>query len=123
MKNYGQELILDIHGCTRIPRFTEDLLHRFCEELCIQIDMKAMQFNIWEYEDEEEYQKAPPKLKGISCVQFIETSNITIHTLDDLKQVHLNVFSCKDLDSEVVKEVALAYFGGKIVNEVEVNRL
>ena len=122
MKPYGQELILDIHEST-ITKFTEGLLNQFCKELCIQIDMEATQFNIWEYEDEEEYSKAPPHLKGISAIQFIETSNIVIHALDDLKQVHLNVFSCKELNSEVVKEVALMYFGGRIVNAVEVDRL
>lgn len=121
-KPYGQELILDIHNVP-MERFTEDYLREFCECLCRQIDMKAMQFNIWKYEDEDEYQKAPPHLKGISAIQFIETSGIIIHALDDLKQVHLNIFSCKPLKAQIVKTLAKAYFGGDIVNEVELDRL
>ena len=123
MKNYGKELILDIHNSSVKERFTEKLLKQFCKELCIAIDMKAMQFNVWEYEDEDEYNEAPPKLKGISCVQFIETSNITIHTLDDMKHVYINIFSCKDFSVGTARSMALKYFGGQIVNETEVDRL
>ena len=122
MKNYGQELILDIHN-SDIERFTERLLNDFCKELCTEINMKAEKFTIWEYEDEKEYNKAPPHLKGISCVQFIETSNITIHALDEMKHVYLNVFSCKEFDPKIVIKMALKYFGGKIVAKMGVLRI
>ena len=51
-----------------------------------------------------EEQQTEPHLKGTTAIQFIMTSNIVIHTLDILKAVYLNVFSCKEFDGKIVKE-------------------
>ena len=96
MKTYGKELIIDIHDCDT-ANFTRKGLDKFFKELCRKIDMQMGERFFWDYEGEpEEYKKAPAHLKGISAVQFIMTSNITIHTLDELQRVYLNIFSCKD---------------------------
>lgn len=109
MKSYGKELILDLHDCD-FTRVTTEYLTKFLEGLVKKIDMKAEQLNFWEYDDEEEYQQASVHLKGISGVQFISTSNITIHALDDLKRVYLNIFSCKDFDADKAMIFAVEYF-------------
>jgi S-adenosylmethionine/arginine decarboxylase-like enzyme len=86
--------------------------------------MQREDIHFWDYKDDpEEKEKAPRHLKGTSCVQFITTSNITIHTLDDLKKVFINVFSCKDFNSKVVCDFTLEYFGGHVANLKEVKRL
>jgi S-adenosylmethionine/arginine decarboxylase-like enzyme len=41
-----------------------------------------------------------PHLHGISAVQFIETSNIVCHALPLLKAVYLNLFTCKEFDTD-----------------------
>jgi S-adenosylmethionine/arginine decarboxylase-like enzyme len=71
----------------------------------------------------EEYNKAPDHLKGISLVQFIKTSNITIHTLDTLKRVYLNIFSCKHFDPQKVLSFSEAYFNGSAVSFNTIVRL
>ena len=120
---YGKELILDLHDCTK-NKFTRDLIKEFFDNLCEKIDMQQCDLHFWDYKDEPEaYAKAPKHLKGISAVQFITTSNITIHTLDEMERVYLNIFSCKAFESHVVKELALLYFGGKLVNVTEVKRV
>ena len=120
---YGKELILDIHNCENLP-CTRSSLDKFFTELCELIDMDKEDLFFWDYEGEEEaYAEAPPHLKGTSAVQFIKTSNITIHTLDEMKRVYLNVFSCKDFDPRVVVMFALERFGGEVVSETVVERI
>ena len=122
VKSYGKELILDIHNCN--PKvFQRDSVEYFLKYLCDEIDMERCDLHFWDYQDEpEEYKNAPDHLKGISCIQFITTSNITIHTLDVLKKVFLNVFSCKDFDSDRVVEISLKFFNGTIKNKTEIIR-
>lgn len=121
---YGKELILDIHNCFP-KRFNRDTIELFFENVCRDIDMERCDLHFWDYEDcdPEEYNSAPDHLKGISAVQFISTSNITIHTLDILRKVFINVFSCKFFDSQKVGILAERFFEGEIVNQLEITRI
>jgi len=121
-QHYGEELILDLHGCNP-ARFNRKDLRRFLEELCNLIKMERVILHFWDYEDDPEaYRVAPEHLKGTSVVQFIQTSNITIHALDDLKKVFLNVFSCKLFDPDLVSSFTVAFFGGEIVEKHFIRR-
>ncbi len=109
MKNYGIELVLDLHECNP-ELFTKYLINRFFKKLCKEIDMEACKVCFWAYKTKEEFDEAPPHLKGISAVQFISTSNITIHALHDLKAVYLNIFSCKEFDTFKAVTFCVEYF-------------
>ena len=63
-----------------------------------------------------EDRETEPHLKGTTAVQFIRTSTITIHTLDLMSNVYLNIFSCKDFNTDVVKDFSQDWFLGKIVS-------
>lgn len=122
MASYGKELILDLHDCNP-ETFNRDSIGRFFAELCELIDMEAHDVHFWDDEDvPEEEKQTDPRTKGTSAIQFIMTSNITIHTLDLLKTVYLNVFSCKDFDSLAVKDFAVKWFGGNAVQIKEMLR-
>lgn len=112
--NYGKEVILDLHDC-KIDKFNPAGLEEFCIELCEAIDMEREEIHFWKYPEEVE-DTLPDHLVGTSCVQFIRTSNITIHSLTRMKRVYINIFSCKDFDAETAVEVCLKYFGGDIKN-------
>lgn len=117
MKDYGKELILDLHDCDS-STFTRKSIRKFFKELCELIDMQKEKLVWWDFKGHpEEYKKAPPHLKGISAIQFIKTSNITIHTLDDLKRIYINIFSCKDFNANVVLEFAEKWFKSKDVKQ------
>lgn len=121
---YGKELILDVHDCD-ISIFTRASLEYYFQYLCDDlIDMKRAALHFWDYEgiSYEEYERLPSHLKGISAIQFIQTSNITIHTLDDLGVVYLNIFSCKDFNPEVVKDFTEKFFKGQIKNSTLIER-
>lgn len=123
MKSYGKELILDLHNCNPLT-FTRKQIECFFEDLCDKIEMQREDLHFWDYDGEpEEYEKAPDHLKGTSAIQFITTSNITIHTLDKMHRVYLNIFSCKSFKSSVVKKVCLNHFGGEIINAIAITRI
>lgn len=119
---YGQECIIDVHNIKNTP-LSRDEIARFCVRLCNLIGMEREDLHFWDYDgDPEGYDSAPPHLKGISAVQFIKTSTITIHSLDELKRLYLNIFSCKPFNVSIVREFVEIWTGGKIVNFQEITR-
>lgn len=102
---YGKELILDLHECG----VREDL-QDFCEELCDLIDMRIEDFHWWKSSEEDERN---PKTYGVSCIQFILTSNITVHTLPLMNAVYINLFSCKEFDDHEATKFCVAWFDAK----------
>ncbi len=121
--NYGKELILDIHNCST-KHFNRDDLTDFFIKLCDLIDMEREDLHFWDDLNTTEGEKeTEAHLIGTSAIQFIRTSNVTIHTLDILKRVYLNIFSCKDFNTEVVISLCVRYFSGNIINKQEVERL
>lgn len=115
MDSYGKELILDIHNCD-VSKFNRTDIERYIKILCDDIiDMDREDLYWWDYEDDiAGYKEAPDHLKGTSCVQFILTSTIVIHSLVELKKIFINIFSCKNFDAETAVVFTEKYFGGKV---------
>ena len=122
MKHYGKELILDIHNCNS-DTFNRKSIRNYFKKLCDLIDMERCKLAWWDdYGVPPEDQQTEPHLKGTSAIQFILTSNITIHTLDILKSVYINIFSCKDFDVQKAEDFTKEWFKGKVVNSLLVER-
>ena len=121
-KPYGKELILDLHNCDA-KQFNRKAIKKFFQELCKLIDMKRCELYWWDdYGLPQNERQTEPHLKGTSAIQFIMTSNITIHTLDILKSVYLNIFSCKDFDAKKAARFSSKFFKGKVANNVVIER-
>src|SRR4030042_990296 len=121
MKRYGKEVILDIHNCN-VSKFNRKDIKKYIIQLCDLIDMQREDLNWWDYKGyPEEYAKAPDHLKGTSCVQFIKTSNITIHTIDPMKKIFINIFSCKNFSGTKAAKFSADWFNGKIVSFAEIS--
>ena len=119
---YGMELILDLHGC-QPANFSRKNIEAFFTLLCYRIDMQRCELYWWDDVGvAPEERQTEPHLKGTSAVQFLLTSNITIHTLDILGAVYLNIFSCAKFDAPTVEEVALSHFGGRVAQHLVVER-
>lgn len=113
-KIYGYSSVLDVVACDPAT-FTRQCIEQFLIALCEAIDMEREDLHFWDYEDDPEgYAAAPAHLRGTSAVQFIKTSSIVIHTLDDLGVVFIDLFSCKRYKPHVVNEVVEDYFGGRV---------
>jgi len=121
--SYGKELILDLHECD-VKTFTRESIQQYFDELCELIDMTQCEMHFWDDENvAEEDKQTSPHTTGISAIQFILTSNITIHTLTKLGNAYINVFSCKDFKSHDAAEFTRKWFKGDIVHCDTIDRL
>jgi S-adenosylmethionine decarboxylase len=57
------------------------------------------------------YSGVKPEDWGVTGVVIIAESHISIHTFAEHKRFHLDVFSCKPFDAEMVRERICALFG------------
>ena len=119
---YGKELILDLEQCD-VSKFTRESLREFFKRLCKLIGMKRSRLYFWDYEgDDKGRQEAPAHLAGITAVQFIQTSDIRIHTLDKLGTIYVNIFSCGELDTDLATKFTSDFFSGVVKSSQVVNR-
>ena len=110
-EKYGVELILDLHGCDP-STFNRECIGAYFERLCVLIDMKREALHFWDdIGVSEEDKQTSPHTQGTSAVQFILTSSIIIHTLDQLSAVYINMFSCKAFDPKVAEQFSVEWFG------------
>jgi len=122
--SYGKELILDLHECD-VSTFTRESIQEYFDGLCEVIDMQQCEMHFWDDENvAEEDKQTSPHTTGISAIQFILTSNITIHTLTKLGNVYVNIFSCKDFDAGEAMKFTGNWFGCMFVaNSQIIDRL
>lgn len=123
MDDYGKELIIDLHNCDS-AQFTRKIIKNYFKKVCKLLNMERCKLYWWDdlYTPEKE-KETEPHLIGISAIQFIKTSNITIHTLDILQKVYLNIFSCKNFDENIIIQFSKGWFKGEIVNTKILRRL
>lgn len=122
MNNYGKELIIDIHNCDS-KTFTRQKIRNYFIEICKLIEMERCKLCWWDdHGVPKEEQQTLPHTKGTTAVQFILTSNITIHTLDILKNVYVNIFSCKEFDEIAAEKFTKEWFKGEVVNSITIER-
>jgi S-adenosylmethionine/arginine decarboxylase-like enzyme len=115
--NYGKELILDLHECNS-KKFNRYYLRKYFKELCDLIKMERSKLCWWDDVGVPENEKQTlPHTKGTSAVQFILTSNVTIHTLDILEAIYINIFSCKDFDEKIAEEFTTKFFESKNIKQ------
>ncbi len=120
---YGKEVMIDLYGCD-VETFTRESIRRFGLGLCKLVDMVPDNFHFWDYEDvqEGEIPYDQPHLLGISGVQFITTSNITIHTLQLVGECYINLFSCKEFKQHEAIKYAKDWFKAQHLEAMTVLR-
>lgn len=93
---YGMEAIIDCYECD--PKlFHRKYIRKYFKGLVKLLDMQAGDMHFWDDVGVPKAEKQTrPETKGTSAIQFILTSNITIHCLDILERVYVNIFSCKE---------------------------
>jgi len=111
MEKFGAELILDLHGCDP-GTFTRKSISRYFARLCKLIDMKREALHFWDdFDVPVEERQTSAHTQGTSAVQFILTSSIVIHTLDQMGAIYINIFSCKDFDPDIAEQFTVDWFG------------
>ena len=121
-ENYGIELILDMHECDS-NTFTRESIGKYFDELCELIAMEKCEVHFWDDVGvPQEERQTLPHTKGTSAVCFILTSTIVVHTLDELKSVYVNIFSCKEYDPEVATEFTKKWFAANTCKPTFITR-
>ncbi|SRR5258708_267859 len=59
---------------------------------------------------------------GYSAMQFIETSSIVVHADDKKDRCFIDIFSCKDFDTQSAAEFSRNFFGAKTMNQTTLVR-
>ena len=122
-KCYGKEAIIDLHNC-ETKTFNRTSLRNFFIQLCKKIKMKRCEMHFWDdYGVPKEEKQTEDHTKGTSAIQFILTSNITIHTLELTGKCYVNIFSCKDFDADMAMQFTKNWFKGEIVNSKVITRV
>ncbi len=116
------ELLLDLEDCGDglLQGFGRANVEMFTRQLCRRLGLVPYGFHAWDDRDPKNTWPVPddPRLQGISAVQFLSTSNITVHAMDQTKKVYINVFSCGPFDDNLAVDVSLEYFGGRVADRV-----
>ena len=102
---WGMMAVIDLHDCDRSRLADPDAIRRFVPDVIEAIDMVPHGPLRLERFGEGE-------LEGWSAMQFIETSSITIHTVEASARCFVDIFSCRPFDPDVAAAIAVAHFGG-----------
>ncbi len=128
LETYGKELIIDLHDCDQ-ERMNRRELKKYFEVICEMTGVTPCKRTFWDYHWWPAWVckffgwSDNDRIWGTSVVQFIMTSNITVHTIYNMKQVYVNVFSCDDFDSKMVTKVTRMFFNGIVKQAKTLERI
>jgi S-adenosylmethionine/arginine decarboxylase-like enzyme len=93
---FGKHFIVDVFGCSDVIHDVE-FWKKWFNEIVVLLNMEK-------FGEALVYEFGEGDLHGLSGVQFIHTSSITMHNQKPDNGVHLDIFSCKDYDERIVME-------------------
>lgn len=114
---WGQHLVLDFDGCPHSLLSCKDNIIKWTKELVEAIDMVAYGEPQLEHFATHSHEAA-----GYTMLQLIETSCIAAHFAENIGQVYIDVFSCKQFDNDVAIEVCKKYFEPTKINHTTLTR-
>ena len=104
MSYWGYHLLLDCSGCNISNISDKENIYKFVKDLVDRINMEAHGEPIIEH-----LLPGDPK-QGYSLMQLITTSNISAHFMELDGTAYFDIFSCKEFDLEVAKQIVREYF-------------
>ncbi len=110
-------LIIDGYGANRKMLESEDMIYDLLDRYPSQIGMtKVAPPQVYKYVGSK------PEDWGISGFVLIAESHISIHTFPDRCYVNIDIFSCKDFDSEYAIQELKAIFEFDEIQKYLLNR-
>lgn len=114
---WGKHLIIDMSSGDLAAIRSPAAIAEFATRLVEAIDMKAYGPPIIQH-----FAEHLPEAAGYSLVQLIETSAITGHFCDLTGDAYIDIFSCKDFDSDTAVAVLNETFRPEHVNVIGLAR-
>jgi len=105
-KNWGKLASINLYHCDTKKLRNKKCMREYLKILCKNIDMEPHGKPYVE-------RFGDGTLEGISAMQFIETSSITIHCDEIEDRIFIDIFSCKDFDAEKALRCSKKYFNSK----------
>lgn len=120
MKEYGKELVLDLHKCDP-ETFNREDIDEYLIELNNELQINPQSTYWWDYDesphpdiaDTTEETSREHQLATLSMCQFGTGASIIVHTSHIENVVYINIFSRKLFDSVRVEKLSIAWFGGE----------
>lgn len=112
---WGYMLSLDIAKCYAPSIRCPNHIAVFTKSLVKEIDMKA-------YGKPLIVHFGDGNKSGYTLVQLIETSNITAHFCEESNDAYIDIFSCKEFDKEIAKDVVSKFFMPLAIKEHYIER-
>lgn len=114
-KPWGKSLAIDLYGCDHELLLDRRALRRFVQELVAVIKMQLHgPCHIDRF--------GSGSLHGLSAMQFIETSCVTVHHDDKGDRVFIDIFSCKDFDTNIARKFAKEFYKAKRIKSTTLVR-
>lgn len=121
-KPYGPELILDLYDCST-DKFTRAGLKEYFEEVLKLVGLKLCVVHFWDDIGLPPAQhQTHEKTKGTSAIAFLIESNCTVHTLDLVGEVYVNLFSCVEIDTDKAADFTKKFFGAEKMDKTVIQR-
>lgn len=105
-KHWGKSVAINLYECDHGLLVDAKILKVFIKQLVQEIGMVAhgpCRVDTF----------GSGSLHGISAMQFIETSSITVHLDDKGNRAFIDIFSCKDFDHLRARDFAKQYYKAK----------
>ena len=102
---FGPHLMLDCYGCPKDKLGDMDMIFSVLDTFPAKIGMtKIMPPYVFKYKGKV------PEDWGVSGVVLIAESHISIHTFPDKEHAFIDIFSCKDFDTDFARCQLLEIF-------------
>lgn len=101
---WGYHLCLDLYEVNHKKIIKEEFVREYVRTIIKKIGMKA-------HGDCHCERFGEAHLNGISAMQFIETSSITVHCDEVGDRVFVDIFSCQDFDKNEALDYSFEFFG------------
>ena len=114
---FGPHLMLDLYGCDLGKIKSVDVVSRWLDEMPDRIAMtKIMPPYVFKYSG------LKPEDWGVSGIVLIAESHISIHTFPEKGYATIDLFTCKDFDTDSVAAMIVKEFGAKTYEKNVLNR-
>ena len=112
---FGKITCIDLHGVDREIITNPESIKIFIYNLCKTLKMKRHGETLVD-------RFGSGRLEGYSALQFIETSSITCHFDEFADRAFIDVFSCKEYDSQKIVNFCKKYLKAKHGSYNTINR-
>ncbi len=112
---WGQLVSIDLHDCNHDRLRDQAFAASFLARLVHEIDMVPHGEPIVDRFGDDE-------LEGVSGIQFLKTSSITIHFDEVRNRAFIDVFSCKPFDAQKAIDFSTRELGGTLHQQATMMR-